>query len=131
MLLVLPPPAEYSTNSHPPGLLGCLPVSRHTTLCLNLLRARSIRGVSTHVSALNINTSYTTALKISLIPLGPPPPDSKSLTSAPNSFLPSAGCLPLPASCHPLPSSPAVITLPRYVNAFTFNIIHKVVNVFF
>ena len=47
----------------PPYLPGCLMVSRCTTLCWKLLRARSILGVSTHVSAPNNTTACVTALE--------------------------------------------------------------------
>ena len=46
----------------PPCLLGCLTVSRCANLCWKLLMARSILGVSNHVSAQNNNTDYVTAL---------------------------------------------------------------------
>ena len=46
-----------------PRILGFLPVSRRATLCWKLLRARSIFGVSTHVSAPNNSTACVTALK--------------------------------------------------------------------
>ena len=40
-----------------PCLLGFLPASRHATLCWKPPRARSILGVSTHVSAPNNNNA--------------------------------------------------------------------------
>ena len=45
----------------PPCLLGCLTVSCRMILFWKLSMARSIRGVSTHVSAPNSNTAYDTA----------------------------------------------------------------------
>ena len=56
----------------PPRILSCLPVSRRATLCWKLLRARSILGVSNHVSAPNNSTACVTALKNVPTPLGLP-----------------------------------------------------------
>ena len=84
----------------PSRILGCLPVIHHATLCWRILRARSILGVSTHVSALNNNNTYVTALKNVPTPLDPPPPGSKSTTAAPNSSAPYKGCLTLKANNH-------------------------------
>ena len=90
----------------PPCLFSCLPASCRTTLCWKLLRACSILGVSTHVSALNNNTACVTALENSPTPSDPPPPGSKSATTAPNYSSPSEGCLPLQDSHHLPPSPP-------------------------
>ena len=88
----------------PPRLLGCLPVSRHATLCWKLLRARSILGVSTHVSAPNNNTTCVTTLKNTPTPLDTPPTGSIYATTASKSSSPSEGCLTLQESHHLPPS---------------------------
>ena len=71
-----------------PHIIGCLLVILCVTLCWKLSRARSILGVSTHVSAPISNTACNTALKNVPTPSDPPPPGSRSATTSPNAYSP-------------------------------------------
>ena len=93
---ILPALAKY--------LQGCIPVIHRDTLCWNPPKARTRRGVITHVSVQNISTACTTALKTSPTPLDSPPPLPRLLTDVPRYSLPSAGYPQLPTNIHPKPS---------------------------
>ena len=99
----------------PTRLLGCLLVSRRATLCWKLPRARSILGVSTHVSAPNNNTACVTALKNCPDTFGSYPSRLNIRDNRPQLFL-ALWRLNTTAGQS---SSIAVITRPRYLNAVT------------
>ena len=71
----------------PTCILGCLPVIRRATLCWELLRALSILGFSTYVSALNNNTARFTALKTFPDTFGTAPSHLKIRYNRPQLFL--------------------------------------------
>ena len=105
------PRRGYSHLTYPLRL-NFLPVIRHATLCCKMLRARFIRGVRTHVSALKSNTACTAALKNILETFGSVPSWLRILVIRTQLFL----------DFHRFPdtdgqlSSPSIITLPRYLN---------------